>query len=355
VKYALGFVALVAALSFAGASFDGGCAETFTIKGYAKAWIYMFGAENNDPGNSFRAYNWTTFQGKLADNVYAYLGTNYQSWNGNSAINVCDAYLNMNIIPELSIKAGQFKIPFGWAYDCSGGGLYFLDRAYLAGNDDFNNYGGRDVGVNLHGQFDMVGVDLAYFNGTGSYTDADTTVKKEFVARLTVEPTEWLTVAGGVAMIGQPQINDSTGAMISEDWSANGINAYALANYPLSENADLIFEGEYMQAGFAGPEVANVENNAGTDMYGMLGVKIGLQNSFLTSVMPAVRYEMVSPSYQLASGGTEPEDNWNVIDFCINCHITPHNTVQIGGRNWSFENDNMDGYTDMYMGWRINY
>jgi len=213
-KYALGLVVLVATLSFAGSYFSGGCAETFGISGYTKAWIYMNGTENYDPANTFRAYNWTSFTARLNDNVYGSVGTQFQSWNSNTSIQVCDAFLNMDIIPELSIKAGQFKIPFGYAFNCAGGGIYFLDRAALTTTPDFNNFGGRDAGLKLHVQFDMVGIDVAYFNGTGTATDADTSITKEFAALLSVDATDWLTIAAGVAMIGEPQHDVITPAYI---------------------------------------------------------------------------------------------------------------------------------------------
>jgi hypothetical protein len=361
-KYALGLLALVAMLSFAGSTFDGGCAETFGINGYTKAWIYMFGAENNDPANTFRGYNWTSFVARLNENVSGCVGTQFKSWNGNSTLQVCDAFLNMNIVPELSIKAGQFKIPFGWAFNSSGGGQYFLDRAAVTGTDEFNNFGGRDVGIALHGQLDMVGIDVAYFNGTGTYTDADTSQNKEFAALLTIKPTEWLTIAGGPAMIGQPEheeiivINPDSSVVITvEEWSATGIDAYVLVDYPLSETADLIFQGEFMQAGYAGPDYTNCEKKAGTAYYATLGANFGLENSFLSGIMPVVRYESLSPETNLSSGATEPKDNKTVMDFCLNCYLTPKNTIQIGGRNYSFEADNTDGYTDMYLGWRMNF
>ncbi|MCK4505219.1 MAG: hypothetical protein KAW14_06360 [Candidatus Aegiribacteria sp.] len=353
-KYALCIVALVATLSFAGSTFDGGCADTFGISGYTKAWIYMFGAENNDPANSFRAYNWTGFTGRLNDNVYGFVGTQFKTWDGNSSLQICDAYLNMNIIPELSIRAGQFKVPFGWAYTSSGGGQYFLDRAALAGTEDFTNFGGRDVGIKLHGEFDMVGIDVAYFNGTGAYSDADTVVVKEIAALLTVDATDWLTIAGGVTMIGEAQL-DSAGVVLQEKWNATGIDAYILADYPISDAADLIFEGEFLQAGWIEPEVIGGEGKAGMDYYAMLGVNFDLEESFIASIMPAVRYETLSPSYFLVTGADEPKDNTTVMDFCVNCYLTPANTIQIGGRNYSFEADGVDGYTDMYLGWRMNF
>lgn len=354
-KYALGLVVLVATLSFAGSDFSGGCAETFGISGYTKAWIYMYGAENHDPANTFRAYNWTSFTARLNDHVYGSVGTQFKSWNGNIDIQVCDAFLNMNIIPELSIKAGQFKIPFGWAFNSAGGGQYFLDRAAVTGTDDFNNFGGRDVGIKLHGQFDMVGIDVAYFNGTGAYTDADTSTTKEFAALLTVKATDWLTIAGGAAMIGEPAVYDSAGAVVEEEWSATGIDAYVLVDYPISPSADLIFQGEFMQSGWAAPEVIGGEGQDGSAFYALAGVNIDLENSFLASIMPVVRYESLSPSYFLVTGGTAPENGMTVIDGCVNCFITAKNDIQIGLRNVAYEDDTLDGYTDMYLGWRMNF
>ncbi len=361
-KYALSLVVLVATLSFAGSAFSGGCAETFSIKGYTKVWVYMFGAENSDPANSFRGYNWTTFQARLNDNIYACLGTHFKTWSGNKAVQVADVFLNMNIIPELSVKAGQFRVPIGWAFNCSGGGIYFLDRAYYTTTTEFKNFSGRDIGVQLHGQFDMVGLDVGIFNGTGAYTDADTSTNKKIAALLTVDATDWLTFAGGVSMIGQPKhdetveiVPDSFVVVTVEEWSATGINAYALVDYPLSETADLIFQGEFLQAGYAGPEVISGEWEAGMTYNALLGVNIGLNNSFLTGIMPAVRYESLSPYEFVVVGADAAEDNITVIDGCLNCYLTAKNDIQIGVRNVSYEDADMDGYMDMYLGWRMNF
>lgn len=354
-KYALGLVVLVATLSFAGSDFSGGCAETFGISGFTKAWVYMFGEEDNDPGNTFRGYNWTAFTARLNDNVYGAVGTEFKTWMGDYDIQVCDVFLNMDIVPELAIKAGQFKVPFGWAFSCSAGGLYFLDRAALAGTDDFANFGGRDVGVKLHGQFDMVGIDIGYFNGTGGYADAAEACNKEIAALVTIDAAEWVTLGVGVAMIGQPDLEDSAGVVMQDEWSATGIDGYILADYPLSDNADLMFEGEFLQAGWAGPDVEGMDEQAGMDYYAMLGVNIGLENSFLSSIMPAVRYESLSPAVSIDDGADDPEDNTTVIDFCLNCYLTPKNTIQIGARNMGYEAEGVDGYTDMYLGWRMNF
>lgn len=356
-KYALGLVALVAALGFAGATFSGGPGETFTIKGYTKAWFYMDGSETANPEHAFRGYDWTTLMGRLNGSTYAYLGVNYKTWDEATPLNVCDAYVSMDVIPELNVTAGQFKIPLGYAYNRSGGGLYFLDRAALTGTDEFGYYGGRDVGLNLHGQFDWVGLDLGVFNGTGIHSDAENYVNKRIVAKLTLDPADWFTVAGGVSMIGETEHVETIDGipMIIDEWSASAINACALADYPLSGSADLLFVGEYCQMGYAGPEVDGMENNAAVAFYTTLGVNFTLQDALIHSVMPAVRYESYSPEEQIAAGADRDEDNKTFIDFCLNVFINPYNTIQIGGRNHGFEDENTDGYTEMYLGWRLNY
>lgn len=350
-KYAFGLVALVATLGFAGATFSGGCSETFTIKGYAKAWFYMDGEETADPEHAFRGYNWTTLMGRLNESTYAYLGVNYKTWDEATPLNVCDAYVSMNVIPELNVTAGQFKIPLGYAFNRSGGGLYFLDRAALTITDEFGYYGGRDVGLNLHGQFDWVGLDLGVFNGTGMHSDADNDVNKQIVAKLTLDPAEWFTLSGGVSMIGQSENLPE----VPEEWSAMALNACALADYPLSGSADLVFVGEFWQMGYAGPEVEGIENNAAVAFYTTLGVNFTLEDAIIHSMMPAVRYESYSPEEQVVTGDERDEDNETFIDFCLNVFINPYNTIQIGGRNYGFEDENTDGYTDMYLAWRLNY
>jgi hypothetical protein len=355
-KYAIALVALVTALGFAESGCVG-CDDDFgvMVNGYAKAWFYMNGAEGADPENTFRAYDYTTIRGRLSESTYANVSASYKSWDADGDFTICDAYLTMKIMPEVAITAGQFNIPLGWANCCSGGNLFFLDRAGVVGTDEFALYSDRDLGVNLHGQFDMVGVDLGYFNGTGIHADANDLCNKEFAGKLTFDATDWLRIAAGVGMVGQPDIEDSTGTVIQDEWSAMGINAYTLVNYPMSESADLIFQGEFWQFGYPGPDVAGYDLNAGMDYYGMLGVNFMLEDAFLYSVMPAVRYETYSPSEMVAAGADGAEDNVTWIDACVNCFITPKNTVQIGLRNYGFEDDNTDGYTDMYLGWRLNY
>lgn len=347
-RYALALLAAVAAVSLAGSHFSGGCAEVFGISGYAKAWFYMDGEEGADPEHAFRAYNWTGFKGRLNSNTFAYLGTDFASEGGNPALHVREAYLKMDIMPELSVTAGQFKIPLVYAFNRSGGRLYFLHRAYMTTTDEFDLYGGRDVGVSLHAQYDWVGIDLGIFNGTRIYNDAENGYNKQIVAKLTLDPTEWLTVAGGMNMIGMADDEALEG---DDSWSAMGINAYALVDYPVSDNTDLIFVGELLHAGCPGPDVEGVDAKDGLLFYATLGARFSLENAIISGIMPAVRLEMIDPH---DPAGGDDEDNETVIDAALNLYINPHNNLQIGLRNYSYEAD-VDGHMDMYLGWTLNF
>ncbi len=343
-KYTLLFVAIVATLAFADVE----------IKGLGKVWFYMYGEENHEPGSTFRAYNSTAVSGNVTENLRAAFSVSYKSWKSGGTVSVGDACLSMKVMPQLSITAGQFKIPLGWAFNRSGGKLFFLERAMVTKVPEFGNYSGKDVGINFHGDFGTVGMDLGYFNGTGIYTDASDLVNKELVGRLTCDPVEWVKLSAGVGMIGQPDVEDS-GGVVQEEWSAMGINAYAVADRQLSDDTKLVFETEFWHFGYAGPDIANVHEKAGMDMYADLGVNFRLDGSIFSAVMPALRYEFYSPQEAVAAGSGRAEDNVTVMDFCLNCYVTPGNTIQVGGRNVSYEDDDVDGYTDMYLGWRLSY
>ena len=87
----------------------------------------------------------------------------------------------------------------------------------------------------------------------------------------------------------------------------------------------------------------------------MLLMKIGLEGDFLSAIMPAIRYESLDPMEYYPSGGTAAEDKTTVIDFCLNFYNGDNHDIQLGGRNVGFEADGVDGYTDMYLGWRMRF
>jgi hypothetical protein len=131
------------------------------------------------------------------------------------------------------------------------------------------------------------------------------------------------------------------------------MDIFAYADYPLSESATLNFEGEYMMLGVQAPEVEGLENNDATSYYASLGATFGVDMGIVTAVQPVIRYEGFTPSYQLLSGADAPEIGLTFIDFALNFHTGEMNRIQVGARNFGFENSEIDGYTDMYLNWRM--
>ena len=357
-KYAIGLLALVTMVSLAGGEFATGGSEMFKFSGYSKFRFAMFGCEDCNPANSFNFYNYVAWSPRVNDMFNGVLAfdTKYGFGSSDATLKLCDAYLNMNIIPELSLMGGRFKVPFGNAFCCSGSMLPFYDRAFVTGTgkgimQGFHNFGGYDIGANLRANFGPVVVDLAYTNGTDAI--ADTTVNKQFTARLVATPAEWLDIGAAVAMIGQPALLDTAASIDTDSWSATGMDFYLTADYPISETAVLNFAGEYMMLGVAGEDLETMEKKSGSDYYASLGATFDVEMGAITSIMPAVRYESYTPPYMLASGDTEPENGQTIIDFCLNLNAGSMNTFQIGGRNMGYEDADMEGYTDMYASWRM--
>ena len=109
----------------------------------------------------------------------------------------------------------------------------------------------------------------------------------------------------------------------------------------MGESTEIDFAGEYMSLGYAG-DAGESATNAGTAMSFMIAPEFSLDAGVLTT----------SPAYL---GDTDPEDDEDAIDFCLNFHTGSKNTFQVGGRNFSFEDEDTDGYTDMYINWRMKF
>ena len=64
---------------------------------------------------------------------------------------------------------------------------------------------------------------------------------------------------------------------------------------------------------------------------------------------------MVNPS-GIEEEGVEMEDNSTALDFCVGLDLTSgKNTLMLGARSYGFEDEDVDGYTDMYLNWRMNF
>ena len=114
---------------------------------------------------------------------------------------------------------------------------------------------------------------------------------------------EWLNVGASVAMVGAPEI--TVGEVTTDSWSSMGIDAYAVAKYPVAETVGLQFSGEYLSLGQVGAEVEGVDQIDGSAMIFALDVNFETGSDAIQAVRPALRYETFSPM----AYGEETEDN----------------------------------------------
>lgn len=339
---------------FAG-DFATGGSDLFRFSGYSKYRFAMWGREGHDPANGFDLYNRTTWAPRVSESLSARLSfdtrygfTAYDSTIGyvsnDYTLKLVEAYGRLSFSPEISLTGGRFKLPFGYGYNRPGGSIPFYGRVLSASDTTFSGYGGLDVGMLLSTDFGPVVIDLAYTNGTDSR--ADTTMNKQFTARLSSTPARWLGVGAAAAIIGQPEMDPV------DQWSATGLDFYAYGSYPITGKTTLDYEGEYMILPFRGPVADNMINESGGSYYFSLAAAHQVDMGMLTAVQPAVRYEILSPPEQVSAGVPVPETDRSAIDFCLNLHTGAMNTVQLGGRSYSYQSGD-EGHTDVYVNWRM--
>ena len=353
-RYAVAALLAMVFVAFAGGEFATGGAELLQFKGYVISDLYMYGQEDSDPDMAFdiiAALDWRPTLNDWLDAKIAFKAkpTKYSSGGGDTfedlSLTTEDIVANLHFTENLTFTMGQFKRPFGYNYTRSGSSMYFLDRAVLTDAGEFKNFAGRDIGANLNGDFDVVEVDLSFTNGAGDNEPEDDS-NKNFTARALINPVDGITIGAAFGSNAEGADTDTTEVM-----SATGMDFLAVVDYPLSETATLNFAGEYLMLGeYAGDDA---DMNDASAYAITLAPEFELAGPAIQAVRPAIRYENYSPSY---TGDEDPENDFGAIDFCLNLDLySGKNTLQIGGRSWSFENEDADGYTDMYLGWRMKF
>lgn len=345
-RYVL-MVSVLAGTVLAGGEFSTGGAELLQFKGYLISDLEIYGEEDADPDMGFdviAALEWKPVLNDWLDAKIAFKAkpTAFEGEYEDLSLTTEDILLNLHFTENVTFSMGHFKRPFGYNYTRSGSSMYFLDRAILQDMGEFKNFGKRDIGANLNLAFDMVNFDVAFTNGAGDNEPEDDS-NKQFTVRAEIEPVDGITIA---AALGSHSEDDST-----ETYSATGMDFYAVVDYPLSETSTLNFVGEYLMLG---EPVADDVDLTDANAYAFtLAPEFELDGPALLALRPAIRYENYSPSY---TGDTDPENDMTAIDFCLNLDLySSKNTLQIGGRNISFEDEDTEGYTDMYVAWRMKF
>lgn len=178
-----------------------------------------------------------------------------QVQTNNDSFHMKDFFVEWKKYGFFKIKAGQFKRAFGFEnpmnpWDISTGD-YSLMTKYLTGHSDYlgadvkgSANGGRDIGIQVQGDFLPVGKDnhmlfhyqVMVSNGTGINT-SDTDGKKDITATLQVQPIKGLFI-GAFGWKGTFDATDSTGNKVN-----HSRNRYAFgAKY---DNSGYVFRSEY--------------------------------------------------------------------------------------------------------------
>ena len=178
-----------------------------------------------------------------------------QVQTNNDSFHMKDFFVEWKRYGFFKIKAGQFKRAFGFEnpmnpWDISTGD-YSLMTKYLTGHSDYlgadvkgSANGGRDIGIQVQGDFLPVGKDnhmlfhyqVMVSNGPGINT-SDTDGKKDITATLQVQPIKGLLI-GAFGWKGTFDATDSTGKTVN-----HSRNRYAFgAKY---DNAGYVFRSEY--------------------------------------------------------------------------------------------------------------
>lgn len=347
-RLAFAAVLMVFAVSLAAGEFSTGGSDLMKIKGYGIFRFDVWGVENAEPDNGFATTLDVCWEPAIGDMLAAKVDLQGTTATGGTA-KLNDAYLDLMPAEGLTIRGGQFVRNYGWGYMESTTSLIFPDRPFFTTTSDFGNYGKRDVGAMLIGTFDPVTVDVAYTNGAGINAPEDDS-NKQLTVHAAIIPVEWATLGGGLA-----SYSAYTDTTADESYSASAFDVYGLVNYPMTETVTLNFTGELLSMGFAGPDIEGLEKTSGGALSLALGANFGINGALITGIQPAIRMESISPATQLPTGAADPTDNRSVIDGCVGLNMGPMNVLQIGARNYGFEADGVDGYTDFVVNWRMKF
>jgi phosphate-selective porin len=169
-----------------------------------------------------------------------------------------DANLDWSFSPYLSLRAGQFKIPFSQENLASSSDLDTINRSQveekLTPGRDIGSQG-RDIGVMAFGKWSLLEYQVGFFNGSG-INKADTNDQKDFGGRLIVHPIKSLSI-GGALYDGRYRPDSESPTVIRDNIHRTGLEV-AFIQSALSVKGEYIFSkddlmsrnGWYVQGGY---------------------------------------------------------------------------------------------------------
>ena len=166
-----------------------------------------------------------------------------------------DAFITYNRFSFANISVGSFKNPFGLELNTPCNALHTINRSKVVNELTSPD---RDMGLMLLGGSDttLFRYAVSYMNGTGLLVkDKDT--YKDFIGRLIIQPTKWISV-GGSFKTGKsvntedPTLGDNTTQRIGAEFELDIANFLVQSEYIYGKD-----DGSYTVGGGCGgdPEV----------------------------------------------------------------------------------------------------
>ncbi|MCI1681903.1 MAG: OprO/OprP family phosphate-selective porin [Bacteroides sp.] len=174
--------------------------ERISLSGYAQTG-YTYD-DSDDKSNSFEVKRIIFMaHGQITHNWSCYFMYNFKS--GGSLLEV---YTEYKLLPQLTLRAGQFKTMFSLENPLSPTVEELINCnsqavAYLAGSNGsdplYGSNSGRDTGLLIYGDCfnKYLHYDFAVMNGQGINVN-DKNNRKDLVGRIIVNPLKWLSVSG---------------------------------------------------------------------------------------------------------------------------------------------------------------
>lgn len=186
-------------------------------------------------------------------------------FGGNKGPFLLDATIGYKFNPHLKFLGGQFKIPFSQENLISSPKLETINRSQVVealvarGTDVIGNQNGRDIGLQISGDFwragdrYLFGYAAGIFNGAGINT-LDNNSQKDFIGRLVYHPLKDLSL-GTSYYNGRYRVR--TSPALNGERDRYGFE-FAYTHAPVSLKGEYIFgidnatrkDGWYLQAGY---------------------------------------------------------------------------------------------------------
>lgn len=255
--------------------------ERINLSGYIQAGYTYEDKESADSDHNFDIKRIIFMaEGKITDKWSCFF-----MYNFNSGGTLLEAYTDYRIIPGISARLGQFKVPYTIESPLSPTAVELIDcysqaTNYLAaiGNHDplIGATSGRDLGFMLFG--DLFDEKLTYhigaINGQG-INNKDRNSNKDIIGSVMVTPLKWLSLGGsfikgqGHAITSSDEMNILEGQNYTRDrWAAGAVietkpvsirteylggkdgkskseGAYVVASYHVCRDLDIIASYDY--------------------------------------------------------------------------------------------------------------